>query len=170
MSVWLEVPQVNAVPYRVFVSKGQKGVVAAIVFADDGSFYLAYSKDISGVVKDVILSSPYVNKSKKRYLVFRIGKRLVKTKGYLLAVGSRYSLDLLTEEVRYVIAAALDRPIKVRKLKSEEELPATMKSMTDEEKKIFELAPIDIPSEIMEIAGEELVVGEEPRKDGQPQE
>jgi hypothetical protein len=160
-SVWLEGPKFNAVPYRVFVTKGKPSVVAAIVISDDKQFYLVYSKDIQGMVRDLLLPSPFLDKTRKKYLVFRVGKRKVKSTGYLIAARSKYELDLFTEEVRYLIASAIDKPIKVRKLKSEEEIPKITKSLTEEERRIYELAPVDVPTELEEdIAdvGEEIIV------------
>jgi len=162
--VWVRQPEVNAVPYRLFITKGAPQVLAAIVFADDMKFYLAYSKVVAGVVKDLILPSKYLDRGSKKFLVFRIGRRLVKTTGYLVVASSKYSLDLLTEEIRYIIQEALGRPVKVRKLKSEEELPTVIKRMSEAEKRIYELAPLDVPSEFGEIGGEEVIIEETPEK------
>jgi len=149
-SVWIEGPTVNAVPYRVFVTRGKPKVVAAIVFADDRQFYLAYTRDVKNVVNDIILASPFIDRNRKKYLVFKYNNRRIKATGYLVKAASKYEFDIFTEEVRYVTAAALGKPIKVRKLKSEEELPEVSKKLSEEEKKIFELAPIDVPTEIEE--------------------
>jgi len=148
--MWLEGPSVNAVPYRVFVAKGKNLVVASIVFADDKQFYLVYSHDVRNVAKDLILASEFVDKSKTKYVVFNYGRKTIKATGYLIKAPSRYAFDIFTEEVRRIISATLGVPVKVRKLKSEEELPEVSKKLSEDEKKIFELAPIDIPSDIEE--------------------
>jgi len=149
-SVWVEGPSVNAVPYRLFITKGKPKILAAIVFADDKHFYFVFSKEVRSVANDIILASPFVDRTKVRYLVFTYNKRRIKTTGYLIKTTSKYEFDIFTEEVRYIIAATIDKPVKVRKLKSEEELPKTAKKLGEEEKVIFELAPIDIPSEVEE--------------------
>lgn len=160
-SVWLESPRVNSVPYRLFVTKGKPRVVAAILIGDDKRFYLAYSREVRGVIRELVLSSPFIDASKPRYLVFRCGKRRVKTKGYLVIAKSKYELDLLTEEVRYLIASTIDVPVRVRKLKSEEEVPKVSRTLSEEEKRIYELAPIDLPEELEGELGEETGPGKE---------
>jgi len=156
-SVWVESPTINAVPYRLFITKGKPKIVAAIVFADDKQFYLVYAKEVRNVVNDIILASPFIDRSKKRYLALRHNKRRIKGTGYLVKATSKYEFDVFTEEIRYIIAAAIGRPVKVRRLKSEEEIPEVSKKLSEEEKKIFELAPIDVPSEIEEEVKEQLV-------------
>jgi len=160
-SVWLESPKVNSVPYRLFITKGKPRVVAAILIGDDKQFYLAYSREVRGVIRELVLSSPFIDASKSRYLVFRCGKRRVKAKGYLVTAKSKYELDLLTEEVRYLISSTIDVPVRVRKLKSGEEISKISKTLTKEEKRIYELAPIDLPLELEEEIEEEEETKEE---------
>ena len=168
--VWVRPPEVNSVPYRLFISKGSPQVLAAIVFADDMKLYLACSRVVASVVKDLILPSKYLDRGSKRLLVFRVGGRLVRATGYLVVAPSKYSLDLLTEEVRYIIQGALGRPVRVRRMKSEGELPAAARRMSEAEKKIYELAPLDVPSELGEAAGEEVVIEGAPEEVERPEE
>lgn len=166
-SVWLEGPTVNAVPYRLFVTKGRPKVVAAILFADDKQFYFAFDKDVKNVAKDILLASPFIDKARSRHLVFKHGQRKVRAMGYLVKTGSKYEFDIFTEEVRKLISMTLDRPIKVVKLKSEEEMPETSKKLSDEEKKIFELAPPDLPTELeKELVEESVIETEQDRAQG----
>jgi len=155
-SVWVEGPAVNAVPYRLFITKGKPKILAAIVFADDKQFYFTFTKEVRNVANDIILASPFVDRTKVRYLVFTYNRRRIKTTGYLIKAASKYEFDVFTEEVRYIIAATIDKPVKVRKLKSEEELPKTAKKLGEDERKIFELAPVDIPSEVEEEVTKQL--------------
>ncbi|MEM2260962.1 MAG: hypothetical protein QXK24_00780 [Ignisphaera sp.] len=147
MSIWLEGPKINSIIYRSFIVKGRNSVVAAIVYADDGYFYLTFSKSVAGVIKDLILPSPFINQDKKRTLIFTIGSKKITSYGYLITTESSYDLDLLTEEIRFIIEACLGIGIKVRRYKSPD-FPLR-RELSDEEKKLFELAPIDIPSDIV---------------------
>ena len=149
-SVWLEGPSINAVPYRLFVTKGRPKVVAAILFADDKQFYLAFDREVKNVAKELLLPLPHIDRANPRDLVFRFRKRKVKATGYPIRTGSKYEFDLVCEAVRAIIMATLDRPVRVIKLMSDEMTPQTTRSLTDEEKAIYELVPPDNPSELEE--------------------
>ncbi|MEM1693954.1 MAG: hypothetical protein QXH21_08835 [Ignisphaera sp.] len=146
-SVWLEGAKINSILYRSFVVKGRNRIVAAILYADDGNFYLSFSRSVAGVVKELVLPSPFVDQSKKRLLRFSIGSRKINSTSYLVIAGSKYDLDLLTEEVRFIIEASLGVSIKVRKHKSPESLP--LKVEAEEEKRLLELAPLDVSSDLL---------------------
>lgn len=135
-SVWLTPPKVNATPCILFIAKGEPRVLAAIVVADDNNFYLTYSKEVKGVISHLVLTSPFVEKDKTKFLVFKYGKRRIKAKGYLIVVESKYELDLLTEEIRYIISASIDVPVKVRKNQIGQEVPIPPPK---EGKKVYEL-------------------------------
>jgi len=169
-SAWLEGPGINAVPYRLFITRGKPRIVAAIVFADDKQFYLVYTKDIRNVANDIILASPFVDRAKKRYLVFKHNKRRIKATGYLVKATSKYEFDIFTEEVRYIIVATIGKSVKVRRLKSEEEIPEVSKKLSEEEKKIFELAPVDVPSEIEEELMKQAIEVTEVAESGEQEE
>ncbi|MEM1693830.1 MAG: hypothetical protein QXL19_05840 [Ignisphaera sp.] len=147
MSIWIEGPKINSIIYRSFVIKGRNSVVGAIVYADDGYFYLTFSKSVAGVIKDLVLPSPFINQDKKKTLIFTIGSKKITSYGYLITTESSYDLDLLTEEVRFIIEACLGVGVKVRKHKSPDS--PQRRELSDEEKKLLELAPIDIPSDIV---------------------
>lgn len=123
-SVWLESPSVNSRPLRLFISKGgRRRVLAAILVGDDGCFYLAYSREVAGVLRELVLPSPLLDPSRSRLLVFKCGGRCVRARGYAIKARSRHELDLLTEEVRYLIAAAIDVPVKVREVEGVQSKP-----------------------------------------------
>ncbi|MEM4787695.1 MAG: hypothetical protein QXV28_06945 [Ignisphaera sp.] len=147
-SVWLEGAKVNSILYRSFVVKGRNKVIAAILYADDGNLYLAFSRSVAGVIKELVLPSPFVDQGKKKLLRFSVGSRTVTSMGYYIVVGSRYDLDLLTEEIRFIAEATLGVGVKVRRHKSPEASPLK-KTLTEEEKKLLELAPLDVPTDLL---------------------
>lgn len=150
MSVWLEGGKVNAVLYRSVVAKGSGRVLAAVLYADDGNLYLAFPRPVAAVAGELILPSPFVDRSKKRLLRFSVGSRVVTATGYLVAAGGRYDLDLLCEEVRFVVEASLGVAAKVRRHRHPGARPPAQAS--PEEASLFELAPVDAP-EPEELAG-----------------
>ncbi|MEM4500866.1 MAG: hypothetical protein QW512_01885 [Thermofilaceae archaeon] len=166
-SVWLEGARVNSILYRSFVVKGRGEVVAAILYADDGNLYLAFSRSVAGVIRELVLPSPFVDQSRRRMLRFTVGSRKVTSTGYLVAAGSRYDLDLLTEEVRFIVEASLGVGVKVRKHRSPE-APPPKGVLTEEERKLLELAPLDVPSDLLaEEGGATVTVEEEGEKEGE---
>lgn len=152
-SVWLEGGKINAVPYRSFVVKGKGSVVAVVLFSDDGNLYVAFSKPVAGVAKELLLPSPFVNAGKTKPLRFIVGSRAVTATGYLVVASSKYDLDLFTEEVRFIIEASLGVVLKVRKHKSPDS-PPPKRSMLAEEKALYDLAPLDVPSDIVGVEAE----------------
>lgn len=143
--------------YRSFVIRGKGTVVASILFADDSNMYIAFSKTVAGIAKELILPSPFINSGKTRHLRFATGSRTVMSTGYLVSAGSRYDLDLLTEEVRFVIEASLGVGVKVRKYKSPDS-PPPRRELKEEEKHLYEMAPLDVPTDLVSFDAE---VGEE---------
>lgn len=154
-SVWLEGAKVNSVLYRSFVVKGRNRVVAAILFAEDGNLYLTFSRSVAGVVKELVLPSPFINQNKRMTLRFSVGSRQVASVGYLVTAGSKYNLDLLCEELRFIMEASLGIRLKIRKHKSPDSPPR--KELKEEERKLFELAPIDLPSDLLSVESGEGV-------------
>ena len=137
--VWLR-PRTNAAPLVLFVSRGRPRVLAAVVRGEDGGLYLAYSRAVSGVVRELVLSSPLLDGSRPRYLAFECGGRVVRARAYPVRAGPGPELGLLIEEVRFVLSAALDVSVRVRVVGGAERLR--------------ELVVEEVPSELGELAGE----------------
>lgn len=146
-SVWIEGGKVNAVVYRSFVAKGRGTVLAALLFADDSNLYLSLTRSVANVAKELVLPSPMVDRRRVRELRFAVGSRVVRSAGYLVKTSTRYELDLLTEELRFLIEATLGIPVKVRKHRSPDSPPPRV--ARDEERALYELAPLDVPSDLV---------------------
>jgi hypothetical protein len=140
------------VPYILFVTTRNPRVVAAVLYTEDGKLYFATSKDLKKAFHDILLSSPFIDRDSKRILVFKVGGRTVKATAYEVKVTRAYELDLFAEEVRYLASDLLGDYVRVVMIKTKAEEKGEKGKASEDEGKVYEVVPDNIPPEILEEA------------------
>lgn len=138
-TVWIEERE-NAVPKILFVAWGR--VVAGVFLGDDGKLYFAASRPVSSMLSDVLLSTTFLDPSKKKVLVFSAGGKRRRAVGYALADGER-AIGLFTEFAKMLVWAVFDQKVVVkhvgRRAVSVEVPPADVSAVPEKAEELYEL-------------------------------
>lgn len=129
-TIWLE-PRENAIMIVAF--KASRRTLAGVFRVSNGGLYFAFTKSVAAALKDVLLSTPYIDSNRKAILVFKDESRARKAVGYRLTVSEdSYGFKLFLELVRLTIWAT--RQIQVRVVDLRAGSPSMQEQAAAEEK------------------------------------
>ncbi|MGC9069439.1 MAG: hypothetical protein ACP5IZ_10795 [Thermoprotei archaeon] len=123
MSGWLSVPSPSEVVCKFFVIDGAVARVLSVVVNDNGVLYFVPSSLLIGIMREMILSSPFISERVKP-VAFKIGvnnEHIINSDGWKLNVKDEEEFTLFLEEIRSLISSYINRHVQLwRKGKPEE--------------------------------------------------
>lgn len=121
-SAWLNTSKVNSTPvWALVVETPRRRLIRAVILFDGASYYLAFSRSVREVAEDLLLASPYIEKTSggelvKKILSFTFSGRTYTATAYRIVIDDMYRLELFVETLRYLLIVALRESIKVKRL------------------------------------------------------